>query len=103
MLYTIGEGGPVCSIVIGIGALRRGDVGTVESVLDEQGEVVRREFLEGFPGTSRGEIRGGEGDIWGGGLCVDVVGYACGEVCVVEDGEVGKLKGQGLAPRVCGL
>ena len=45
MLYTIGEGGPVCSIVIGIGALRRGDVGTVESVLDEQGEVVRREFL----------------------------------------------------------
>ena len=37
MLYAVGEGGPVCSIVIGIGALGRGDVGAVESMLDKQG------------------------------------------------------------------
>ena len=65
--------------------------------------MVRREFQECLPGTSRGEVGGSEGDIWGGGLCVNVVGSAFGDVCVVEDGEVGKLLGQGLSPRICGL
>ena len=35
MLYAIGEGGPVCSIVIAVGAFGRRDIGTVESVFNE--------------------------------------------------------------------
>ena len=103
MLCVGGEGWPVGFIIIGISAFGRGDIEAVKSVFDEQGKVVRREFQECPPGTPRGEVGRDEGDIWGGGLCVDVIGSACGGVCVNEDGEIGKLSGESLTPRICGL
>ena len=103
VLYGGGEGGPVCSIVVGVGALGRGSVGTVERVFDDEGEVVGGEFLESLPGGAEGEVGGGEGDVWGGGLCVDVVGSAGGSVSVVEYGELGELIYEGSASRVSGL
>lgn len=39
-LYGGGEGGPVCSIVIGVGAFGGWSVGTMEGVFDEEREMI---------------------------------------------------------------
>ena len=103
VLYTIGEGGPVGSMVVGEGAFGGRCVGAVECMFNEQGEMVGWELKECFPRASEGEVRGGEGDVWGGGLRVYVIGSAGGCVGVVKDCEVWQLLGEGLASCVCCL
>ena len=47
--------------------------------------------MEDAPGTAKGDVRGGEGDVRGGVLGVNVVWFACGSCGVIKDGVAFKL------------